>query len=243
MDAGQSATWLIVRLPLTAPANSPDGDSLLAGNTIAITPLQTDKTHYRVSIPESLMQASQALRFDKNQAVFRTGDAADAVYRVMAGEVHLLRRAPDGSAIVIHRARAGDFFAEASLFGKRYHCDAVCVQAGRCLRLPADVLRQSLASEPDFALEWMAALSRNLRRQRAAQERMALKGTRARVVHYLVDHGEAGRVAFDQPLIRWAEELGVSHEALYRTLASMEKESVLARDGLTLRLLAGVGQL
>jgi len=35
----------------------------------------------------------------------------------------------------------------------------------------------------------------------------------------------------------------VSHEALYRTLASMEKESVLARDGLTLRLLAGVGQL
>jgi CRP/FNR family transcriptional regulator, dissimilatory nitrate respiration regulator len=198
---------------------------------------------YRVSIPESLMQASQAIRFDKNQLVFQAGDEADAVYRVMAGEVHLLRHAPDASSIIIHRARVGDFFAEASLFGKRYHCDAVCVQPSRCLRLPADDLRQSLANDSGFAMEWMAALSRNLRRQRADQERMALKSTRARVVHFLVDRGEAGQVTFDQPLIRWAEELGVSHETMYRTLAGMEKDGVLSRDGLTLRLLAGGGAI
>lgn len=189
-------------------------------------------------IPEPLAQISQALRYEKNQAVFRTGDPADAVFRVMAGEVHLLRRAPDGAAIVIHRARTGDFFAEASLFSERYHCDAICVRPCRCLRLPADALRQAIANDPGFALEWITALSRNLRRQRAAQERLALKGTRARVVHYLVDCGESGCVTLGQPLIRWAEELGVSHEALYRTLAAMEKEGVLERDGTTLRLLA-----
>lgn len=189
-------------------------------------------------IPEPLAHISQALRYEKNQAVFRTGDPAEAVYRVMAGEVHLLRHAPDGAAIVIHRARTGDFFAEASLFSKRYHCDAICVRPSRCLRLPADALRQVMANDPGFAMEWITALSRNLRRQRAAQERLALKGTRARVVHYLVDCGESGCVTLDQPLIRWAEELGVSHEALYRTLATMEKEGVLAREGTTLRLLA-----
>jgi CRP-like cAMP-binding protein len=112
------------------------------------------------------------------------------------------------------------------------------VQASRCLRLPADATRQALANDPGFALEWITSLSRNLRRQRAALERLALKGTRARVVHYLVDCGESGCVTLDQPLIRWAEELGVSHEALYRTLAAMEKDGVLARDGNTLRLLA-----
>jgi len=191
-----------------------------------------------VHTPNPLAQLSQTLHYERNQAVFRTGEPADAVYRVISGEVHLLRHAPNGAAIVIHRARKGDFFAEASLFSKRYHCDAICVQASRCLRLPADATRQALANDPGFALEWITSLSRNLRRQRAAQERLALKGTRARVVHYLVDCGESGCVTLDQPLIRWAEELGVSHEALYRTLAAMEKEGVLARDGTTLRLLA-----
>lgn len=189
-------------------------------------------------IPEPLTQISQPLRYEKTQAVFRTGDPAEAVYRVMTGEVHLLRHAPDGAAIVIHRAHAGDFFAEASLFGERYHCDAICVRPSRCLRLPADALRQAMANDPGFAMGWITALSRNLRRQRAAHERLALKGTRARVVHYLVDCGESGCVTLGQPLIRWAEELGVSHEALYRTLAAMEKEGVLVREGTTLRLLA-----
>mgnify|MGYP001104469335 FL=1 len=191
-----------------------------------------------MQIPEPLALISHALRYEKSEAVFRTGDPADAVYRVLAGEVHLLRRAPDGADIVIHRARTGDFFAEASLFSPRYHCDAICVRPCRCLRLPAGALRQAIANEPSFAMEWITALSRNLRRQRSAQERLALKGTRARVVHYLVDCGESGCVTLDQPLIRWAEELGVSHEALYRALSAMEKEGVLARDGTTLRLLA-----
>ena len=72
---------------------------------------------------------------------------------------------------------------------------------------------------------------------------MALMGTRARVIHYLVERGEAGPVSFYQPLIRWAEELGVSQEALNRKPAGMEKEGVLARNGLTMRLLAGIGRL
>ena len=69
----------------------------------------------------------------------------------------------------------------------------------------------------------------NLRRQRAAQERLGLKSLRMRVIHYLVDRGNEGRVELDQPIIRWATELGASHEALYRTLAEMEREGVLQR--------------
>lgn len=59
-------------------------------------------------------------------------------------------------------------------------------------------------------------------------------------MHYLVDRGENGGIALDQPLIEWARELGVSHEALYRTLAAMAKEGSLARDGATLQLLKGL---
>ncbi|OGS97926.1 MAG: hypothetical protein A3F73_05380 [Gallionellales bacterium RIFCSPLOWO2_12_FULL_59_22] len=173
----------------------------------------------------------------KGQRIFCFGDEVDAVYRVLEGEVCLTRFSPEGAEIVLCRAREGDFFAEASLFSAHYHCAAICTRSGRCLRLHAGTLRHCLASDPGFAMEWVATLSRNLRLQRAAQERLSLKSLRMRVIHYLVDRGKEGRVELDQPIIRWAAELGVSHEALYRTLAKMEKEGVLQRQGQTLTLL------
>ena len=187
--------------------------------------------------PDTLRLAARPMDMSKGECIFRFGNEANAVYRVLDGEVCLTRFSPEGAVIVLHRAREGDFFAEASLFGSHYHCDAICTRSGRCLRLPAEALRHCLSNDPGFAMEWIATLSRNLRRQRAAQERMGLKSLRMRVIHYLVDRGKEGRVELDQPIIRWAVELGASHEALYRTLAEMEREGVLQRQGQTLTLI------
>lgn len=187
--------------------------------------------------PDMLRQTARAMYMSKSQRIFRMGDKVDAVYLALEGEVCLTRFSPEGAEIILHRAREGGFFAEASLFGSRYHCDAICTRAGRYLQLPANALRHCLANDPGFAMEWIATLSRSLRRQRAAQERLGLKSLRMRVIHYLVDRGVEGRVELDQPIIRWAVELGASHEALYRTLAEMEREGILQRQGQTLTLL------
>lgn len=187
--------------------------------------------------PEILRLAARPIDMSKGQRIFRLGDDASAVYRVLNGEVSLTRCSPEGAEIVLHRAREGDFFAEASLFGAQYHCDAICTRPGRCMVLPVAALRHCLANNSDFAMEWIATLSRNLRRQRAAQERLALKSLRMRVIHYIVDRGNDGRIELDQPIIRWADELSASHEALYRTLSEMEREGLLQRQGQILTLL------
>ena len=186
--------------------------------------------------PDSLRQTAYPLDMGKGQVIFRIGDEVDAVYRVLEGEICLTRFSPEGTEIVLHRAREGDFLAEASLFATHYHCDAICSRSGRYLRLSADALRQLLANDADFALEWIATLSRSVRQQRAAQERLRLKSLRMRIIHYIEDRGEAGRVELDQPVNRWATELGASHEALYRTLAEMEREGLLLRQVQTLVL-------
>lgn len=187
--------------------------------------------------PDQLRLAACPMDISKGQRIFCFGDEANAVYHILEGEVCLTRFSPEGGEIVLYRAREGDFLAEASLFGTHYHCDAICTRSGRCLQLPVTVLRDCLSNNPDFAMEWIAILSRNLRRQRAAQERLGLKSLRMRVIHYLVDRGKEGRVELNQPIIRWAAELGASHEALYRTLAEMEREGILQRQGQTLILL------
>jgi CRP-like cAMP-binding protein len=188
-------------------------------------------------VPAQLRLAARPMELSKGQHLFRFGDEANAVYRILEGEVCLTRFSPEGGEIVLYRAREGDFLAEASLFGTHYHCDAICTRPGHCMLLPVTALRDCLSNNPDFAMEWIATLSRNLRLQRAAQERRGLKSLRMRVIHYLVDRGNAGRVELDQPINRWATELGASHEALYRTLAEMERDGVLKREGHTLTLM------
>lgn len=187
--------------------------------------------------PEMHRLADRPMKMGKGQAIFRCGDEVDAVYRVLDGEVCLTRFSQEGAEFVLYRARKGELFAEASLFATHYHCDAICTHPGHYLRLPAEALRQRLTNDSDFALEWIAMLSCSLRRQRAAQERLGLKSLRMRVIHYIVDRGEDGRVELDQPIVRWAAELGVSHEALYRTLAEIEREGLLQRQGQSLALL------
>src|SRR4030065_2296707 len=102
--------------------------------------------------PDTLRRVARQIDMSKGQYIFRFGDKADAVYRVLDGEVCLTRFSPEGAEIVLHRAREGDFFAEASLFGTQYHCDAICTRSGRCLRLPAEALRHCLANDPGFSM-------------------------------------------------------------------------------------------
>ena len=59
--------------------------------------------------------------------LFRQGDAVTAIFEVETGRLRLVRHAIDGHPIVLHTARAGELFAEAALFAKAYHCDAVAV--------------------------------------------------------------------------------------------------------------------
>jgi len=102
--------------------------------------------------PDTLRLAARPMDIGKGQRIFRFGDEADAVYRVLDGEVCLTRFSPEGGEIVLYRAREGDFLAEASLFGTHYHCDAICTRSGRCLQLPVTVLRDCLSNNPDFAM-------------------------------------------------------------------------------------------
>ncbi len=139
--------------------------------------------------PDQLRLAARPMDISKGQRIFRFGDEVNAVYHIIKGEVCLTRFSPAGGEVVLYRARESDFLAEASLFGTHYHCDAICTRSGRCLLLPITVLRDCLSNNPNFAMEWIAMLSRSLRRQRAAQERLGLKSLRMRVIHYLVDRG------------------------------------------------------
>jgi CRP-like cAMP-binding protein len=157
------------------------------------------------------------------------------MFFVLAGEVRLVRTSRTGSEIVLQRARGG-IVAEASLDQHAYHCDALARVPTSVLSVPSEVIRQSLKDEA-FAAAWRAELSRELRRLRGQCERLSLNTAEGRIRHYVETEGDGGVLTLTQPKKQWAAELGLTHEALYRTLAQMKRSGCIRVDETNIRLM------
>jgi len=155
------------------------------------------------------------------------------MYFVARGEIRLRRHSPDGGEIVLQRARC-NFLAEASVDAKLYHCDAVAVEAAQTLSFPIASFRQSIAECSSFRDRWISHLLREVRRSRAQCERLTLRSAAARVLHCIDSEGSEGRLLLAQPKKAWAAELGLTHEALYRTLTKLRQDGKIAWEGETI---------
>ncbi len=187
-------------------------------------------------LPPAIREAAEERVFEDETVLARTGEVPRWMYFVQAGEVRLARTARDGAPVTLQRVCAG-WVAEASLFAPRYHCELVAARKTRCLRVPAKTLREGLGS-PEFARAWIATLSQEVRRLRNVCERMSLRGAEARIRHAIECEGVQGVLHPGASLKAWAAELGLTHEALYRTLAQMESQGQLRREGGALELTA-----
>ena len=174
------------------------------------------------AVPAALRQDARRVEAAAGQPVFRTGARPTKIFWVLDGEVRLVRRSPEGAEIVLQRASSG-FVAEASLDSPRYHCDAVAVAPSRLLAFPIEQFRQALNEDERFRRFWMGRLAREVRALRSQCERLALHGAADRIEHYIASEGDRGRLELSCTRKAWAAELGLTHEALYRALAELQR--------------------
>jgi CRP/FNR family transcriptional regulator, dissimilatory nitrate respiration regulator len=171
--------------------------------------------------------------------LFQTGDRAVAIYQVERGRLRLIRRTVDDHLVVLHTACAGEFLAEASLFSETYHCDGVAVVPSRVRAYPKAALLAAFCKDRGLAEAFMARLAHQVQDLRARLELRNIHSARERVQQYLRLRAEADRrsVAIEGPYQDIAAEIGLTREALYRTLARLEAEGVIERDrsGITLK--------
>jgi hypothetical protein len=65
---------------------------------------------------------------------------------------------------------------------------------------------------------------------------LSLKGVRDRLLHLIESEGQSGSLSLGTGLKSIALELGVTHEALYRTVAGLEKQKILLRENGQIRV-------
>ena len=192
-------------------------------------------------LPDSIRQRSAIRTLEADETLFRQGDKTFAVFEVEEGRVRLIRHTIDSHPVVLHTARKGELFAEAALFARNYQCNAVAAEASRVRAYPKPALLAAFRSDPALGERFMAALAQQIHALRARLEERTIRSARERVLHHLaLSAGPDGRtVPVAGTLMDLATEIGLAHEVLYRTLADLEREGVIARSrgGLALRKL------
>ncbi len=179
-------------------------------------------------LPADLQQQCVSQKCSKGERLFAQGQQPERMFFIGGGEAVLQRMGEHGTQLVLQRVRQG-FISEASLQSSLYHCESIVTVAGDLVSIPISSIKQELLSNPDFAMRWVAMLNKELKRLRAQCERLSLKSVKDRLLHLIETEGEDGKLALGTGLKSIAAELSVSHEALYRTVAELEKQGVLYR--------------
>lgn len=176
---------------------------------------------------EWLSQSLKAAGIDRalkaGQVLFRTGQRTAGFYEVMTGGLRLVRTDRAGREAVLHVAIAGDTLAEASLFASTYHCDAIASTKAVVQLYPKEAVLADLERDPKVARAFMAMLAHQVMELRTRLEQRNIHSARDRVRHYLaLNAGADGRTVVVRGMLKdIADEIGLTHEVLYRTLADM----------------------
>src|SRR4029077_7990089 len=169
----------------------------------------------------------------RDEVLFRQGDKVTAIYFIEMGRLRLERRTFDGRSLIVGNTPAGKFFVEAALFADSFHCDAVATEPSRVRIYPKATVLNALRTDAASAISFLAHVSHQVIELRQHIELMKVRSAKERVMLYLdLNTGPDGRtVKLRGQLQDIASELGLTREALYRTLASLERSGAIERAG------------
>jgi CRP-like cAMP-binding protein len=188
-------------------------------------------------------QALERRSLARNEALFRQGDKVTAIYFIETGRLRLDRRTFDGRTLIVGTAPAGEFFVEAALFADIFHCDAVATEPSRVRIYPKTTVLTTLRTDSASAMSFLALVSHQVIALRQHIELMKVRSAKERVTLYLdLNAGPDGHTVTPRGQLQdIASELGLTREALYRTLASLERAGAIERTGERIMLKRSLG--
>ncbi len=182
-------------------------------------------------LPILFQKAIAYQNLTSGQTLFQYGDEALAVFIVKTGRLRLARHNSEGRIVTFEVVRTGESLAESALFSEIYNFDAIAEVNSSVAVYPKQILRQILRDRPDLAQEFIKGLVEKNQSLQVRLELQSLRSARERLLQYLCTNVPLGETTlnFDHPFKNIADEIGISPEVLYRTLARLEKEGIIAR--------------
>jgi CRP-like cAMP-binding protein len=173
--------------------------------------------------------------FRTGELVFSQGEAGDALYAVVAGQVRISTGAADGREIFLNLMEPGDTFGEIALLdGGTRTATATATVASELVLIRRDALFELLGREPKVAVELLRLCGARLRWTSGLLEDAALLDAPARLAKRLLSlgrmHGEqdGGRFTLRISQEDLASFLGVTRQAVNQQLQAWKTKGWLA---------------
>lgn len=199
------------------------------GINAAQTPLAEMFPDY---FPAELVERARLLSLSAGESLFSYREPINALYRILEGRLSLVHHTPDGSEIVLMRVGPGQFIAECSVCSDTYTCQARADTDSLIARLPLTDFDRWLYQDSGFARAWALDLARRLKDQFMRYERLSIRSARERILHYLYTEACAdGALELTGSYLDLATDIGLTKETLYRTLAALESDGMITRQG------------
>lgn len=157
--------------------------------------------------------------------LFRQGAEPHALFYVVTGSVVLQRHTEAGQVVVLHRAKAGDLIAEASLFSTEYHCDCVADVGSSLVALNKAAVLRRMENNPEFSAALVKRFAQQIQRGRRQLELRAISSAKQRVLAGVADGWMSGTI------VEFAADMGLTHEATFRALAELVKDGEMTKEG------------
>jgi CRP/FNR family transcriptional regulator, dissimilatory nitrate respiration regulator len=181
---------------------------------------------------EGLFGRGPMRKLARDEPLFRQGEPAAAVFLIVRGRLRMVRNLASGDRMTIHTGRAGELFAEGALFSDVYQCDAIAAEPAEVRACGKTELRATIGESPSTMLALFEKVTHLLHHARAMRELRNIRSAGHRAMQHLyLSASKDDVVVFDRPLSEVAEDLGLTHEAYYRSLAALARAGRFKRTG------------
>lgn len=191
---------------------------------------------FRLEVSDAAARGVRERSFGKDEILFSAGDPVECIFRVVTGSIRLVVYPDGGKQLVLFRATAGEIFCEDHLDSDRYQYTAIAMEDSVVQSIERTLLLRELRERPTEFLPLFLCASRRSQQLRSNFQRIAVPEARTRVLDFLrelksLENGHAETIDLRGKLKGYADDLNLSHEAMYRAIRKLEDEGSLIRVG------------
>ncbi len=173
------------------------------------------------------------------EIIFHPQDAASSFFCLKTGQVKLIYYADDGQVAHQGSIRSGQCFGELALVNGTHSSAAIATQTSQLLEIPSEAFLDMLHQNSDLAMLVITELVERLQSTRTLLGLRCLNSARTRLLEYLrnLETSDGNTYQLDSSFREVAEQLGLSPEALSRTLRDLQTEGIIDRHYRTITFL------
>ena len=179
-----------------------------------------------------LVEHASVMSIPKKSLFFSEDKSATGLHVLLAGKVKLFKIAEDGKEQTIFLFGPGEPFCLCSTFSDGLlPANLAALEDSEVLYISPPEFERLVREDPTTLLNMMRVMSRRLKEAMDMIDSLSLKQIPSRLMAYFESRENQGRVTLDLSQRELAKIIGITPEALSRTLRKMTDDGLITQNG------------